>query len=127
MKRAVSSIKTLSRLLDEERRALLAGDVAAFGRIAAQKDAALTRLEAQLANRQALNPGGAGDQGLEDALGTLRAKASRGSALLTAALEGLNDARALMTALSEARHETYTADGSREQHRASTRRLERRA
>ncbi len=127
MTRAVRSIEALSRLLDEERRALLAGDVASFDRIAARKDAALARLESQLADRLARGPGARADRGLEDALAGLRAKASRGRDLLAAALDGLRDARALMTALSEARHDTYTADGAREQHRASTRRLERRA
>lgn len=127
MSQVSGSIEALSRLLDEERHALLAGDVAAFDRIAARKDAALARLEAQLADHQARSPGAAVDHALEDALAMLRTKASRGRDLLEAALDGMRDARALMTALREARHDTYTADGGREQHRLATGRLERRA
>ena len=127
MRRVINSIDALSRLLDEERRALLSGDVAAFDRIAARKDAALARLEAQMADHQARSPGAMSGHGLENALESLRTKASLGSDLLAAALDGLRDARALMTALREARHDTYTAYGGREQHRASTGRFERRA
>ncbi|MCC5987507.1 MAG: hypothetical protein JJT95_07485 [Pararhodobacter sp.] len=130
MKPAHDAVETLSRLMEEERRALLAGDTPAFDRIARRKDAALARLTAALDDTPALvsgQPGAADDTALTDALKDLRGNAARSRDLLAAALEGMRDAQALLAALREMRHDTYTADGGRERHGAPAGRLERRA
>lgn len=130
MKSALDAVDTLSRLMEEERRALLASDTPAFDRIARRKDAALAQLTAALDDAPALVAGQAGAKGvnaLTGAVQILRGNAARSRDLLAATLAGMRDAQALLATLREMRLDTYTADGGRERHGTPTGKLERRA
>lgn len=130
MIRAQAAVETLSRLMEEERRALLAGDTAAFDRLAQRKDKALTKLTAMLAREAGKERGhlaDAEDGALAGALQVLQGNAARNRDLIAAALDGMRDAQAVLAAARDMRHDTYKADGGKERHRAPAGRLERRA
>ena len=125
MKRVSTILDSLSQLMEEERRVLLAGDAAGLDRLAARKDRAMARLTAALADSPAISAGG-GDDALKAALQNLHSQAGRSRDLLAAALDGLHDAQGMLDAMREMRLDTYSADGSRESLKAGSGRLERR-
>lgn len=128
MKHIIAKVNALTELMEEERRLLLAGDVAAFDRLAERKDKALAQLMAALADSPGKAASRRDDDALETALQALRGNARRSGDLIAAALDGLRDAEAFLTAMREMRLDTYTADGGRESHQAAKAgRLERRA
>ncbi|MFY9237854.1 MAG: flagellar protein FlgN [Roseovarius sp.] len=93
-------IDTLDDLLEEERKALLDGDLDAIGRLLSRKEALIDALNA-------LTPAG------QPNLTRLQGKVSRNQALLDGALEGIRKVAARMAAFRKIRKtlETYDQSG----------------
>jgi hypothetical protein len=100
-------LRRLVALLEDERAALLASDLARLDRLAPRKAKLLEQIEAESA---------AADSAEEaHELEAVRAHAGRNAHLMEAAMEGMRDVEALLDrARNPARHATYGRDGTRE-------------
>jgi flagellar biosynthesis/type III secretory pathway chaperone len=96
----------LTRLLEQERRALTAGDLSRLARLAPRKAMLIEHIES--AARESVPPEA------EALMQTVRSLAHRNARLFDAALSGITDARALLTRAREGgRGQTYGRDGAR--------------
>lgn len=110
-------IDDLDTLLDEERLALLSGDLDQIAQIAAQKEDLIDALNS-------LSPAG------QDALKDLQAKVARNQVLLDGALQGIRKVASRLAALRKIRRslETYDAKGQKQTIQGEVdRRMEKRA
>lgn len=100
--RSVSLVESLDDLLEQERQALLKGNLDAISAILSQKEATLNQFPS-LKGSQTEN------------LATLRAKVSRNQALLDSALRGIREVSDRMNALRRAQRslETYDRGGNK--------------
>ncbi len=112
-----TALNRLDRLLQEEHALLLSPARGRSEKLAAELDGALQALE-----RATPQPS---DRALASRLEATRKSAERNARLLGAALQGVQDAAALLTAARGARHVSYGADGRVETHAAPASRLQR--
>ena len=102
-----AALTRLTRLLEQERKALMAGDLSRLARLAPRKAMLLEHIEAAIA-RDPPPPEA------EASLQTIRSLARRNARLFDAALTGINDARALLSRTRNGgRGQTYGRDGAR--------------